>query len=527
MRASRRSVLTAAGLTAAVAGMPGTARAAVPVTREEHRAVVIGSGFGGSVAALRLSQAGVPVTVLERGRRWPTGPNMDTFPTARTMDKRVLWYGTTPEGVRAVQSLVGEPIDFEPYVGLVEAVVGINMVAFVPAALGGGSLSYEGVSLQPSADVFHRIFPSGLDYDLLDRVHFPRVARMLGLATAPDELIESKNYYPARYFKARAEAAGYSVEKLRMPIDWSYALAELRGEMKPSYTNGDCFLGANNGGKNSLDVTYLKQAEATGNCTIRTHHNVSSIARAADGRWVVHATRTDDRGSALEEKVITTDALVLAAGSTGTSRLLVEAQGNDTIPDLPEAVGECWGTNGDRIYVWTNPLTDFGAEQGGPCVYGSTDWDDAATANTIVQAAIPPFGINPRSTMVIGYGMTPDRGRFTYDATTGRALLKFPFLGDQASYRVIDRRMREIVGLNGVLLDTNAALASTWHGLGGVVMGQACDTEGRVLGQRGLYVLDGALIPGSSGATNPSMTIAAVAEHAMDAIVREDVGTVI
>jgi cholesterol oxidase len=129
--------------------------------------------------------------------------------------------------------------------------------------------------------------------------------------------------------------------------------------------------------------------------------------------------------------------------------------------------------------------------------------------------------------MVIGYGMTPDRGRFAYDAAAGRAVLRFPFLGDQHSYRVIDRRMHEIVGANGTLLDTNAALPNTWHGLGGVVMGRTCDLEGRVLGQRGLYVLDGALIPGSTGACNPSMTIAAVAERAMDVIVRDDVGTVI
>lgn len=530
MRVSRRSVLAAAGLGAAAvaAGTSRTPRAAaIPVTREEHRALVIGSGFGGSVAALRLSQAGVPVTVLERGKRWPTGPNMDTFPTARSMDKRVLWYGTTPEGVRAAQSLVGQPLDFEPYVGLLEAIVGVNMVAFVPAALGGGSLSYEGVSLQPSAVVFHRIFPSGLDYELMDRVHYPRVARMLQLATAPDELIESKTYYPSRFFKERAEAAGYPVDKLHMPIDWNYALAELRGEMKPSYTNGDCFLGVNNGGKHSLDVTYLAQAEATGNCTIRTHHNVSSIARAADGRWVVHATRTDDHGNALEEKILTTGALVLAAGSMNTSRLLVEAQAHGTIPGLPDEVGECWGTNGDRIYLWSDPLTDFGAEEGGPCVFGSMDWDDPATANTIVQAAVPPAGLDTRATMVIGYGMTPDRGHFRYDALQGRAVLRFPFLGDQASYRVIDRRMHEIVGANGALVDTYTALPNTWHGVGGVVMDRACDLEGRVLGQRGLYVLDGALIPGSVGACNPSMTIAAVAERAMDVIVRDDVGTVI
>ena len=58
-------------------------------------------------------------------------------------------------------------------------------------------------------------------------------------------------------------------------------------------------------------------------------------------------------------------------------------------------------------------------------------------------------------------------------------------------------------------------------------MDSACDLEGRVRGHRGLYVLDGALIPGTTAACNPSMTIAAVAERALDRIVREDVGTLV
>ena len=58
-------------------------------------------------------------------------------------------------------------------------------------------------------------------------------------------------------------------------------------------------------------------------------------------------------------------------------------------------------------------------------------------------------------------------------------------------------------------------------------MGSVCDYEGRVQGQRGLYVMDGALLPGTSAACNPSMTIAAVAERAMKRIVANDIGTII
>ncbi|NKS64160.1 hypothetical protein GS493_18445 [Rhodococcus hoagii] len=73
----------------------------------------------------------------------------------------------------------------------------------------------------------------------------------------------------------------------------------------------------------------------------------------------------------------------------------------------------------------------------------------------------------------------------------------------------------------------NAIVPSTWHPLGGACMETVCDLEGRVHDQRGLYVLDGALMPGNTAACNPSMTIAAVAERALDRIVAHDVGVVI
>lgn len=286
---------------------------------------LIGSGFGGGVAALRLAQAGVPVTVLGRGKRWPTGPNAETFPHIARPDRRLLWHGTVPSAVRPVQQLLGTPLGFDPYVGLIEPVLGVNMLAMCAAGVGGGSLVYQGMTLQPSREVFESVLPSELDYDLMDRVHYPRVASMLKVATAPDSLINTPNYFAARAFKSRAERAGYPVEKIPMPIDWSYAEAELRGEMKPSYTTGDAAMGVNNGGKHSVDVTYIQQAEATGLCEVATHHNVTDVERSGD-RWIVRVEATDDSGRVTQHKVITTTALVMAAGSVNTTKLLVRAK---------------------------------------------------------------------------------------------------------------------------------------------------------------------------------------------------------
>ena len=107
-----------------------------------------------------------------------------------------------------------------------------------------------------------------------------------------------------------------------------------------------------------------------------------------------------------------------------------------------------------------------------------------------------------------------------------RAVLDWPANGDTAVHDRIGQRVRATAGLTGPVLDTHLVVPSTWHPLGGASMGTACDVHGRVRGQRGLYVLDGALIPGTTAGCNPSMTIAAVAEHAIDDIVRKDVGAV-
>ncbi|MGW0249036.1 GMC oxidoreductase [Nocardia goodfellowii] len=526
---SRRSLLTGIAATGAAVmatgsvGVPHVAAQVhnIPLTHEEHRVVIVGSGFGGGVSALRLTQAGVPVTVLERGLRWPTGPNSATFPRALAPDKRFLWYRSSP-------NVFGRPLVFEPYTGLVEAIPGQNMTALCAAGVGGGSLVYQGMSLQPSEAVFNTHFPQELDWALMNRVHYPRVARMLGLAEAPDELIASENYRAARVFADRVRNAGMPLSKIPMPIDWNFALAELRGEMRPSYTNGDGAMGVNNGGKHSVDVTYIAAAEATGLARVETLHEVTDVERAADGRWKVHVQRLDTTGTVLEHKILTTGALIMAAGSLNTTRLLMRAGGKGLIPDLPDGLGQNWGSNADRIYVWTDPSAEFGAPQGGPVVFGSLNWNDPGTAHTVIQASIPPLSLDPRSTMMVGFGVSDSRGAFAYDSGRDDAILHWPADGDsRIQTNQIGPAVHRIAGPDGMLIDTNALFPSTWHPLGGASMGMVCDLEGRVHGQRGLYVLDGALMPGNTAACNPSMTIAAVTERALDQIVARDIGSLI
>ncbi|MFI5436065.1 GMC oxidoreductase [Rhodococcus baikonurensis] len=515
----RRSFLAGTAAVGVAMTAPRTAKAAtgIPLTREERRVVVVGSGFGGGVTALRLAEAGVPVTLLERGIRWQTGPNAETFPHPASPDKRILWHQSNP-------TLFGRPAIFEPYAGLLETVTGENMTAICAAGVGGGSLVYQGMTLQPEETVFNAHFPEELDYARMDRVHYPRVARMLRVETAPDELISSPNYEAARVFARNATRSGLPVSKIPMPIDWNYALAELRGEMKPSYTNGDGALGVNNGGKHSVDVTYIAAAEATGLVEVETLHQVTDVERATDGRWRVYVDRTDISGKVLENKILTTDALVMAAGSMNTTKLLVRAAKTGRITDLPEELGAGWGTNADRIYIWSDLAENFGATQGGPVVYGSRNWEDPHNAFTVIQASFPPVAFDAHSTVMVGFGVSTDRGRFVYDSVRGEAVLHWPKDGDSAIQQRHIGPAAHRIAAGGLLTDTNAILPSTWHPLGGACMNSVCDLDGRVLGQRGLYVLDGALLPGNSAACNPSMTIAAVAERALENIVKDDVG---
>ncbi|KPI30780.1 Cholesterol oxidase [Actinobacteria bacterium OK074] len=520
----RTAALGAAALGGSVAGT-GSARAttsktSADVTELRARAVVVGTGFGGGVTALRLAQAGVSTLVLERGRRWVTGPNSTTFCRFATMDNRSAWLTDHPV-------VGGVDKTWTPYTGVLEPVVGNGMTAMVGAAVGGGSIMYHGMSLQPTKANFATSIPFAADlYDDLNRWAYPTVTRALGISTIPYDLLASDPYKSSRLFQEVAPEAGLSTFKVPLPIDWSYARGELTGQYEPTYTTSDIAFGVDNGGKHSIDVTYLAQAESTGLVEVAPLHLVRDLAMDANKHWVLSVDRIDTSGAVQEKIQVTADAVFLNAGSPGTTRLLVKSRAKGLVPDLPDAVGTGWGNNGDRIWAWINPSGDAGTQQGGPACIGGTD-PDSPIPLTLVHAGSPIQTAGVTALTVVGYGIVEGAGTWAYDADTDDAVLTWPTDTDAALQALITARMQALAAAGGgLMVDTNANAPSTWHSLGGVPMGDSVDLYGRVLGHKGLYVLDGARIPGSTGACNPSLTIAALAEHSMQTIVRQDVGRV-
>lgn len=488
---------------------------------QRERAVVIGSGFGGGVTALRLARAGVQTLVLERGLRWLTGPNATTFPTLVDFDRRAAWLADHSDVVGGLPETT-----WKPFTGLIETIEGTGMTMHCGAAVGGGSLMYHGMTLQPTEDYFGRSMPMAADdYEELNRVHYPMVAQMLKISTVPDDVLASPTYQSSRLFLDVAPKAGLNTFRVPLPVDWNFVRAELNGQFKPAFTNSDIAFGVNNGGKNSIDVTYLAAAEATGHVRVEVLHVVTDISMDNDKRWVLHIDRIDTDGDVVETKEIVADSVFLNAGSGGTTRLMVKAKAKGLIPDLPDAIGTQWGSNGDRIYAWIQMDEHPGSVQGGPACVGGNDPDHPVTVIHAGSPVAPPEGVWLET--LVAFGIVKGVGTWAYDAASDDAKLTWPPDADAELVPVIRARIDEFAKAGGgQIIDTNADGASTWHALGGVPMGDAVDRVGRVLGHRGLYVLDGARIPGSTGACNPSMTIAALAEHSMAKIVVEDLGTV-
>lgn len=504
----RRQFLQTSVATAASVGVFNLRRAFASGLTERVEAVVIGSGFGGAVASLRLGQAGIETVVLERGRRWEITDAGDTFCTHQKPDGRSSWLSpTTPV-------LLGQtPIDV--YTGVLDVKVGDGITVWRGAGVGGGSLVYNGITYQPTQELFYQVFPRSIDYEELNRVYYPRVRSILKPSPIPDDILATQYYLTSRIVLEQAESANLKARKYDMNIDWDIVRQEIAGKKVPSAIVGEIFYGINSGAKQSLDRNYLKMAEATGYVQIRPLHVVTQIEESDNDRFRIVCNQINEQGVVVDKKIIVCRYLFLAAGSIGTTELLLRAKNNGKLRRLSEQVGKLWGTNGDALSIvatsrQTNPT------QGGPAATVIEDFDNPISP--IVLEQIPFPGVPEGAYAVLSLAINKPEGYFTYDASKQTANLVWPknSVDNQKIQNATLDTYQRFNQASGTTLAQPPDLSTTAHPLGGATIGTVCNPYGRVHGYRNLFVVDGAFIPGSTACANPSLTIAALAERSMD-----------
>lgn len=484
--------------------------------------VIIGSGFAGAVAALRLTQAGIPVTLIERGRRWDVGPTPDQpFCGTFAADGRAAWL--SDETVLPV----GPNFPIDRYIGLIERVRSPNLDIFCGAAYGGTSVVTGMLSLVPRRELFEQVFPPEVSYDEMVERHYPRAREMLRATTIPDDILDSETYTAMRVFKDQAARAGLEIKLIPTATDWDVMRREVSGETFRNGVEGELIYGNNSGCKLSVDRTYLAAAEATGNLTVLLQHRVTHIARRDDGRYLVHVEVIDEKGAVLHEKVIDCRALFVCAGCYWTNVLFVRARARGFLPELNEHVGEGFGNNGNVMFLRHGFGADTGPNQGGPPSLGISFPDNPVGPNFVEHPQFPAGEWSRGKLLHFSLCMNPTRGRFVYDAATDRVSLEWPADGNEFSRSVARHTLDRLNEANGGELADDMFIRGlhdgfTYHPLGGMVMGKATDMFGRVKGYPRLYTLDGSVIPGSAAAVNPSLTITANAERCIEAILAED-----
>jgi cholesterol oxidase len=247
---------------------------------------------------------------------------------------------------------------------------------------------------------------------------------------------------------------------------------------------------------------------------------------ATGGGYSVEMIQSNTAGAVLAHKTVVADRVFFAAGSVGTSKLLVSMKAQGKLANLPSEVGKNWGNNGN-VMVGRAGWDLTGALQSGMPAMGIDNWADPAGP---VFAEIAPFpaGTELWINLYLAITKNPNRASFQFNSSTGKVDLNWTAAQMQPSIDAAKRVFDKINSKAGTIYRTDLfGVYKTWgddlvyHPLGGCVLNQATDNYGRLPGYPGLYVVDGALIPGSTG-VNPFVTITALAERNLAKIITTD-----
>ncbi|MFC7342843.1 GMC oxidoreductase [Saccharopolyspora griseoalba] len=526
---SRRRFLGMSALSSAAA-LGLTTVSTRPAAAADHSpAVIIGTGYGAAVTALRLGAAGVPTVMLEMGKLW-NDPAEDgtTFSDMLSPDRRSTWFKDRTEAPLA--SFLWLDVanhDIDPYAGVLDRVSFGDMSVYVGRGVGGGSLVNGAMAVIPKRSYFEEILPR-VDADEMYGQYFPLANSMLGTNHVDPEWFEtSRAYRFARVSRKAAHRAGFRTTFVPSVYDFDYMRRE-EAELVPRSALASEVVYGNNHGKRSLDKSYLAAAVGTGNVTIRTLSEVRDITRQQDGTYVLEVRRIDELGNVLGVHQMSAKHLFLGAGSLGSTELLVRARDTGKLPELGEAVGRGWGTNGNVMLGRANHAWDpVGPLESGMPALGIDAWDRPDPV--FAEIAPVPAGLETWASLYLAITRNPERGTFRYDPGADRAVLQWDVDQGQPSIDAAKRVFDRINSVEGTSYrydlfgDTRAfETRFTYHPLGGLVLGEATDLYGRVAGYDNLYVTDGSLIPGSTG-VNPFVTITALAERNIARILAEDV----
>jgi cholesterol oxidase len=331
--------------------------------------VVVGSGFGGSVMTQRLSEAGMSVCLLERGKAYPPG----SFARSPWETGRSFW--DPSEGLHGL-------FDVWSFRGL---------GGIVASGLGGGSLIYSNVLIRKDRSTFvhDELETWPLTYDDLEP-HYERHERMLSGTTYPFEPDPSKRdphlepydrTYKTEALRAAAEQLGlqWFLPKLAVAFstgDKAPSLGEpileepenLHGRVRMTCRLcGECNIGCNYGSKNTLDFNYLSDAALRHGASIFTRCEVKTIASRPGGGYAVGyvhhegATEGEQREAPLPVRSVTCDRLVLAAGTFGSTYLLLKNR--EALPGLSPRLGTRFCGNGDLLTFALKSVQDGGGRR--------------------------------------------------------------------------------------------------------------------------------------------------------------------
>jgi cholesterol oxidase len=541
------------------------------MSAHDFEAIVVGSGFGGSVMTLRLAEKGLRVCLLERGKRY----GMHGFPRRiHEMKSRFFW---DPEDKRYGY------MEFKDYGES-------DLMSVCASGLGGGSLIYANVLMRMPPEFFEG-WPGGITRAKLD----PFYDKVLQTMEASPYPFETEAYYRDT---PKAGALRELCDQLEMEQDFSgrpeFVFPDLAVNFRGSFPGeqsrnrhgaiqskcvkcGECDLGCNLLAKNTLDLNYIYSAEnnATVRAQVRTSAQVEKIIPLAGGYRVEFVDPETGEG-----QVLTADRVVLAAGTFGSTGLLLKMKRDGHLPNLSERLGKNWCGNGDLegtvlgcrqvVYPTKGPVIT------GAIRYRFTSYPDGFRHGAFIQDAGFPVGLawylagklpSPGSLpalLQMGWRLLRNRlfrllglrneGEINIGDQIGRAIdsdefvqrgfvllgmgrdrndgeivlrddnetvIKWRMTASRLHFDRVRREMRKIARhLGGRFVDnplTRLNKIIAVHPIGGCIMADSPDEgvvspEGEVFGYPGLYVADASIIPTSLG-PNPSLTIAALAEY--------------